>query len=66
MTIPTLINGESVMTSMLRYTIGIFPFYILVAKLTEEKDTDDMMTIISALLQGFMMVFWGTGFHFIV
>ena len=64
--IATVVNGPAVLTSMLRHTIGIFPFYILLAKLTEKKYTDDIVTIISALLQGFMMVFWSTGFRFIV
>jgi hypothetical protein len=52
--------------SMPRYSVVIFPIYILLAKLARNKWTDQMMTMVLCLLQGWLMVFWSNGFTLVV
>jgi len=54
------------MTGMMRYATGIFPLYIIFAKLGENKYTDQALTCFLALMQGFLMVFWSAGFKLII
>ena len=54
------------MTGLMRYSVVIFPFYILFARLGEDKYVDQALTWSFALLQGFLMVFWSAGFKLIV
>lgn len=52
--------------SMPRYTLVVFPFFIIFAQLAREHPTDDMLTSFLALLQGCLMVFWSNGFTLII
>jgi len=52
--------------SMPRYALVVFPFYILFAQMTKERYIDDIFTILLALLQGCLMVFWSNGFTLII
>lgn len=52
--------------SMPRYTLVVFPFFIIFAQLTKEHPTDDMLASFLALLQGCLMVFWSNGFALII
>lgn len=54
------------MTGMVRFSAVIFPFHILSARLSENRYVDQALTVSFALLQGFFMVFWTTGFELIV
>ena len=48
-----------------RHMLSIFPIYILLARLSHNKYVDEALTWFLILLQGFLMVFWSTGFWFI-
>ena len=61
-----LMNGEPTMTGMARFALIIFPFYILLAKLSKNHYIDQALTIFLALFQGFLMVFWSAGFKLII
>ncbi len=50
----------------LRYFAPIFPFFILFAKLGKNNYANQLMTILFALLQGFLMMFWTVGAPMIV
>lgn len=54
------------MSSMTRFALVIFPFYILLAKLSKNHYIDQALTIFLALFQGFLMVFWSAGFKLII
>lgn len=54
------------MCSILRFSLVIFPLYILFAKLTQNFYAEQLLTILLALLQGFLMVLWVNGFRFVV
>lgn len=60
---PLILGGN--IASLLRYTLIVFPLYILLAKLSRNQYLDKILTIILPLLQGFLMVFWSNGFWFI-
>jgi uncharacterized protein YqgC (DUF456 family) len=49
--------------SMPRYTLVLFPLYLLAAKLIKNNDVDQALTIGFALLQGFLMALWSNGFY---
>lgn len=56
--------GIPLMTSiagMHRYTIVIFPMYIILAKLSKNRHFDQFTMIALALLQGCLMVIWANG-----
>jgi hypothetical protein len=56
--VPPLIYGPSY-TSMVRYSVVIFPLYIAVAQFTRSRtELDQAITIAGALLQGFLMSLW--------
>lgn len=61
-----LMNGEATMTGMTRFALIVFPFYILLAKLSKNHYINQALTIFLALLQGFLMVFWSAGFELII
>lgn len=63
LTIIPLLTG---LGSMPRYMLTIFPLYILLAKLSRNQLFNQIATITLALLQGFMMVFWASGFKLII
>jgi hypothetical protein len=48
-------------TSMPRYTVVLFPFFILFAHLGKDKKVDTAFTIIFSMLQGCFMIFWSVG-----
>lgn len=52
------ISYTLVMPSMLRYYTAIFPLYIIFAKITEDRESDNLLMIFFLLLQGFLMAFW--------
>ncbi|HOW14886.1 hypothetical protein [Methanosarcina sp.] len=47
--------------SMPRYILVIFPLYILFADITKNRVSEDIITLIFCLFQGFLMIFWTTG-----
>ncbi|MGD0576858.1 MAG: glycosyltransferase family 39 protein [Candidatus Staskawiczbacteria bacterium] len=49
-------NGT--MPSALRYYTALFPVYIILGKISENKKIDDALMIFFLLLQGFLMAFW--------
>jgi hypothetical protein len=52
--------------SMPRYLLVVFPLFILFARLGKDDRVDQALTIMLALLQGFLMVFWTTGFTLVI
>ncbi|NEQ55054.1 MAG: hypothetical protein F6K11_33845 [Leptolyngbya sp. SIO3F4] len=52
--------------SMPRFTLPIFPLFILLAKLGEDDFWDSTLTLWFGLLQGGLMIFWCTGQSLIV
>ncbi|MGB3571666.1 MAG: hypothetical protein WA783_02070 [Phormidesmis sp.] len=53
--------------SIPRYTLPIFPLFIVLAKLSRESTLwDDVLTLSLGLLQGCLMVYWCTGQSLIV
>jgi len=63
--VPLMYFGASHL-SHIRYVLPIFPLYILLGRLGENKNVDIPLTAILLLLQGFLMVFWGFGFQFVI
>ena len=47
--------------SMARFTLPIFPLFIVLAKLSQDKSWDDALTLFLGFLQGCLMVYWSTG-----
>ncbi len=52
--------------SMPRYILVIFPFYILFADISKKYLSEDLITLLFALMQGFLMVFWTNSFSLVV
>jgi len=52
--------------SMPRYSLVVFPIYILLAKLARKSWIDQIMTALLCLLQGCLMVFWSNGFALVI
>jgi vacuolar-type H+-ATPase subunit I/STV1 len=52
--------------SMPRYLLPIFPLYILIAQLTRNPELDQVYTILFALLQGGLSIFWFCGYNLLV
>ncbi|MFH1835155.1 MAG: glycosyltransferase family 39 protein [Methanobacteriota archaeon] len=61
-----LIGGLSSVKGMARFILVIFPFFIILAHMGENKRIDELMTITFALLQGFLMALWATRFNIIL
>jgi hypothetical protein len=53
-------------TGLARYTVIVFPLFIIFAKITENKYVDECLSAFLALLQGCLMVFWCVGWFFII
>jgi hypothetical protein len=51
---------------MPRYLLPIFPLYILIAQLTRNPELDQVYTVLFALLQGGLSIFWFCGYNSIV
>jgi hypothetical protein len=47
--------------SMPRYTVVLFPLFILLAQLGKDKRVDTAFTVIFSVLQGCFMIFWSVG-----
>jgi len=41
-----------------RYMLAVFPFFILFAKLSKNRDVDLLLTTVCALLQGYLIAHW--------
>lgn len=54
------------LTSMPRYLLLVFPVAIVFAGVSRDARTDTVLTVSLALLQGFLMVFWVSGFFLVV
>jgi hypothetical protein len=54
------------LNSMPRFLLAVFPLPLLMAAATKDPSVDDVLTVMAALLQGSLMVFWATGFKLIV
>ena len=54
------------MKSLLRHVIVIFPLYMVLAAASDNDYIDLPLMILFALMQGFFMVFWSTGFTIII
>jgi hypothetical protein len=52
--------------SMPRYTVVLFPVFILYAQLGKDKKVDTAFTIIFSVLQGCFMIFWSIGSALII
>ena len=52
--------------SMPRYLLASFPLPILAATLSRNPSADEALTMLFALLQGALMVFWANGFKLII
>jgi hypothetical protein len=61
-----LISGEAVMHSMMRYTVVLFPLFILAARLSRNRTVDHLLTIAFSFSQAFLMVFWSNGFTLVI
>ena len=57
----SLVSGPEVATSIPRFSVVIFPLFILLAKLTKRAYLDSLTTIFLALFQGFLFVYWVNG-----
>ncbi|MBD3387336.1 MAG: hypothetical protein GF416_00115 [Candidatus Altiarchaeales archaeon] len=52
--------------SMPRFTLVLFPLYIIMARIGENSRYDQVLTFSSAMLQGFLMVLWSNGFTLVI
>jgi hypothetical protein len=52
--------------SLPRFTLPIFPLFIVLAKISQDDTWDDALTISLGLLQGVLMVFWCTGHSLVI
>jgi len=62
----TMIPLFTGVASMPRFLLVVFPIYIILAELAQNRHLDMVATIILAIFQGFLMVFWCNGFYFVV
>jgi hypothetical protein len=54
------------LNSMPRFLLAAFPLPLLMAATAKDPPVDDALTLMAALLQGSLMIFWATGFKLIV
>lgn len=52
--------------SMPRYILVIFPLYILFAEITKSRVSEDILTLVFCLFQGFLMLFWTNGYRLVM
>jgi len=52
--------------SMPLFALAVFPIFIVLAELIKQHDIDKVLTIILALFQGCLMVFWSKGLSFVI
>ena len=58
--------GYVCMNSMLRYSLVVFPIYIILARIPEDSVWHWTTVVSLAMLQGFLMVFWTNSFDLII
>ncbi|MBN1871481.1 MAG: glycosyltransferase family 39 protein [Candidatus Omnitrophica bacterium] len=58
-----LTDHVSTVPSFIRYSSAIFPIYILLAMLGENRYVDEAMTWFLAILQGFIVAFWAAALN---
>ena len=58
--------GHTCMNSMLRYSLVVFPIYILCAKIPVHSWYYQLIVISLSMLQGALMVFWTNSFDLII
>jgi hypothetical protein len=61
-----LIPLSTGLTSMPRYVLAIFPLAFVFSRLSRDARADTVLTVSLALVQGFLMVFWVSGFFLVV
>ena len=61
-----LISGGATIIGLMRFSLIIFPLYIIAAKVTSDYKYDLLLTLVFCLLQGFLMVFWAIGSQLVV
>lgn len=61
-----VMSGTAGIVAFARYTLVVFPLFIIFSKLGKNKFIDEAMMIIFILLQGFLMVFWNSAFNIII
>ncbi|AFC99399.1 putative integral membrane protein [Methanocella conradii HZ254] len=52
--------------SMARYILVVFPVFIILAKIGENRDLDQAMTIVLAMFQGLLMALWTIWSYYII
>lgn len=52
--------------SMPRYLLVVFPLYVLLAQLGQDKKINWALTVVMVLLQGVLMIFWTNGYKVVV
>lgn len=55
-----------IMYSMLRHVVIAFPIYLIFAKISKNKNVDQLLTIFLAILQGYLMIIWTTWRHVVI
>ncbi len=58
--------GHTCMNSMLRYSLVVFPIYILCAKIPSDSWYYQLVVISLAMFQGALMIFWTNSFDLII
>lgn len=61
-----LIPLSTGLTSMPRYLLAVFPLAIAFSRVSRDARADTVLTVSLALVQGFLMVFWVSGFFLVV
>ncbi len=56
----------TMMPSMARFALAVFPLYILLGKLGRYERIDTAVTVLFGLIQGALMAFWVNGLPFVV
>jgi len=63
---PVKPNAMTSVYGVMRFSLEIFPLYILLAKLTVNDSIDRFLTAFLAILQGALMVYWSLGLSMVV
>ena len=65
--LPLSTGGFLVMLGMQRFLLVIFPFFIILGKLSSKYSyADQTLTLFLCLMQGFLMALWVCGFHLVI
>jgi Gpi18-like mannosyltransferase len=60
-----LTSGGDIMTSMMRYFLPIFPIYIMLSLLANNRNKEEYITIFLVFTQSILVIFWSLGRLFI-